>query len=62
MDFVVVGEVSNGLEGIVKVLDLYLDLIILDLNMKGILGLDILCLLCVYDVDVCVVVFIVLDE
>ena len=35
-DFVVVGEASNGSDGVALALELNPDLIILDLNMKGI--------------------------
>ena len=61
-DFVVVGEASNGTEGIAKALDLQPDLIILDLNMKGISGLDTLRSLRAHDVDARVVVLTVSDE
>ena len=61
-DFVVVGEASNGSEGIAKALDLQPDLIILDLNMKGISGLDTLRSLRAHDVDARVVVLTVSDE
>ncbi len=61
-DFVVVGEASNGTEGIEQALKLTPDLIILDLNMKGISGLDTLRALRANDVDARIVVLTVSDE
>ena len=61
-DFVVVGEASNGTEGVAQALKLQPDLIILDLNMKGISGLDTLRSLRAHDVDARVVVLTVSDE
>lgn len=61
-DFSVVGEVGSGEEVLCLVVELDLDMILLDLNMKGMNGLDILCVLCEVGVDVCIVVFIVFDD
>lgn len=61
-DFVVVGEASNGSEGVAQALKLQPDLIMLDLNMKGISGLDTLRSLRAHDVDARVVVLTVSDE
>lgn len=61
-DFVVVGEASNGKEGVAQALALQPDLIILDLNMKGISGLDTLRTLRTHDIDARVVVLTVSDE
>ena len=61
-DFVVVGEASNGSEGVTQALKLQPDLIMLDLNMKGISGLDTLRSLRAHDVDARVVVLTVSDE
>ena len=61
-DFVVVGEASNGSEGVAQALKLQPDLIMLDLNMKGISGLDTLRSLRAHDVNARVVVLTVSDE
>lgn len=61
-DFVVVGEASNGSDGVALALELNLDLIILDLNMKGISGLDTLRALRAKEVDARIVVLTVSDE
>jgi len=61
-DFVVVGEASNGSEGVAQALKLQPDLIMLDLNMKGISGLDTLRSLRAHDVNARVVVLTVSDD
>lgn len=64
-DFVVVGEASNGSDGVALALELNPDLIILDLNMKGISGLDTLRALRALrakEVDARIVVLTVSDE
>lgn len=57
----VVGEASNGTEGVALALATEPDLIILDLNMKGISGLDTLRALRAKDVDARIVVLTVSD-
>ena len=57
----VVGEASNGTEGVALALATEPDLIILDLNMKGISGLDTLRALRAKGVDACNVVLTVSD-
>ncbi|WP_150539782.1 two-component system response regulator NarL [Actinobacillus vicugnae] len=61
-NFVVVGEASNGTDGIALALDKDPDLIILDLNMKGISGLDTLRSLRNHGVDSRIIVLTVSDE
>lgn len=60
--FVVVGEASNGTDGIKLALQLEPDVIILDLNMKGISGLDTLRSLRAKGVDARIIVLTVSDE
>ncbi|AFU19514.1 two-component system response regulator NarL [Actinobacillus suis] len=61
-NFVVIGEASNGTDGIALALDKDPDLIILDLNMKGISGLDTLRSLRTHGVDSRIIVLTVSDE
>lgn len=61
-DFSVVGEASNGTDGVKLAIELEPDLIILDLNMKGISGLDTLRSLRAQGVDARIVVLTVSDE
>ncbi|WP_427835026.1 response regulator [Actinobacillus pleuropneumoniae] len=61
-NFVIVGEASNGTDGISIALDTNPDLIILDLNMKGISGLDTLRALRKHGIDSRIVVLTVSDE
>lgn len=61
-NFVVIGEASNGTDGIALALDKDPDLIILDLNMKGISGLDTLRALRNRGVDSRIIVLTVSDE
>lgn len=61
-NFVVIGEASNGTDGITLALDKDPDLIILDLNMKGISGLDTLRSLRTHGVDSRIIVLTVSDE
>ncbi|WP_018650942.1 two-component system response regulator NarL [Actinobacillus capsulatus] len=61
-NFVVIGEASNGTDGIALALDKDPDLIILDLNMKGISGLDTLRSLRNHGVDSRIIVLTVSDE
>lgn len=61
-NFVVIGEASNGTDGIALALDKNPDLIILDLNMKGISGLDTLRSLRTHGVDSRIIVLTVSDE
>lgn len=58
----VVGEASNGTDGVALALNTNPDLIILDLNMKGISGLDTLRSLRANGVDARIVVLTVSDE
>ncbi|WP_439240060.1 two-component system response regulator NarL [Lonepinella sp. BR2474] len=60
-DFRVVGEASNGNDGISLALKLAPDLIILDLNMKGLSGLDTLKALRAEGVDARIVILTVSD-
>lgn len=60
--FTVVGEASNGTDGIALTLQLDPDVIILDLNMKGLSGLDTLRSLRSQGVDARIVVLTVSDE
>ncbi|MCL7721080.1 response regulator [Actinobacillus pleuropneumoniae] len=61
-NFMIVGEASNGTDGISIALDTNPDLIILDLNMKGISGLDTLRALRKHGIDSRIVVLTVSDE
>ncbi|AKO36177.1 nitrate/nitrite response regulator [[Haemophilus] ducreyi] len=61
-NFTIVGEASNGNDGIALALDTDPDLIILDLNMKGISGLDTLRALRKQGVDSRIIVLTVSDE
>ncbi|EFX92185.1 nitrate/nitrite response regulator protein [Actinobacillus ureae] len=61
-NFVVIGEASNGTDGIALALGKDPDLIILDLNMKGISGLDTLRSLRTHGVDSRIIVLTVSDE
>lgn len=61
-NFTVIGEANNGTEGVELALKLNPDLIILDLNMKGISGLDTLRSLRAKGVDARIVVLTVSDE
>lgn len=61
-NFVVVGEASNGTDGIALALEKNPDLIILDLNMKGISGLDTLLSLRHHGVDSRIIVLTVSAE
>ncbi|UKH21210.1 response regulator [Actinobacillus pleuropneumoniae] len=61
-NFVIVSEASNGTDGISIALDTNPDLIILDLNMKGISGLDTLRALRKHGIDSRIVVLTVSDE
>lgn len=61
-NFVIVGEASNGTDGISIALDTNPDLIILDLNMKGISGLDTLRALRKHGIDSRIIVLTVSDE
>ncbi|WP_440162819.1 response regulator [Actinobacillus pleuropneumoniae] len=61
-NFIIVGEASNGTDGISIALDTNPDLIILDLNMKGISGLDTLRALRKHGIDSRIVVLTVSDE
>ncbi|QIW16508.1 DNA-binding response regulator [Pasteurellaceae bacterium RH1A] len=61
-NFEVVGEASNGLDGIELALEQEPDVIILDLNMKGLSGLDTLRALRSKGVDARIVVLTVSDE
>lgn len=60
--FCVVGEASNGTDGIALALETSPDVIILDLNMKGISGLDTLRGLRAEGVDARIIVLTVSDE
>ncbi|WGE31282.1 MULTISPECIES: response regulator [Actinobacillus] len=61
-NFVVIGEASNGTDGMNIALDTNPDLIILDLNMKGISGLDTLRALRKHGIDSRIIVLTVSDE
>ena len=61
-DIVVVGEAANGRDAIVKAIDLDPDLILLDLSMKGMDGIETLVALRDADVASCIVVFTVSDD
>ena len=61
-NFMIVGEASNGTDGISIALDKNPDLIILDLNMKGISGLDTLRALRKHGIDSRIIVLTVSDE
>lgn len=61
-NFTVVGEASNGMDGVKLAVELEPDLIILDLNMKGISGLDTLRALRAQGIDARIVVLTVSDE
>ncbi|WGE36088.1 response regulator [Actinobacillus genomosp. 1] len=61
-NFIIVGEASNGTDGISIALDKNPDLIILDLNMKGISGLDTLRALRKHGIDSRIIVLTVSDE
>lgn len=60
-DFTVIGEASNGTDGIALALNMHPDIIILDLNMKGISGLDTLRALRSEGVDARIIVLTVSD-
>lgn len=60
--FSVVGEASNGTDGIKLALRLEPDVIILDLNMKGLSGLDTLRSLRAQGIDARIIVLTVSDE
>lgn len=61
-DFTVVGEASNGKEGIALVKAVRPDLLLLDLNMKDISGLEVLRQLKAADLDTRVVMVTVSDQ
>lgn len=61
-DFDVVGEASNGTDGLALALKVQPDLIILDLNMKGISGLDTLRAMRREGIDARIVVLTVSDD
>lgn len=61
-NFMIVGEASNGTDGISIALDKNPDLIILDLNMKGISGLDTLRALRKHGIDSRIIVLTVSDQ
>ncbi|PST90174.1 DNA-binding response regulator [Photobacterium sp. NCIMB 13483] len=60
--FDVIGEASNGNEAIALAHKLPVDLILLDLNMKGISGLDTLITLRNEGIDACIVILTVSDN
>lgn len=60
-DFTVIGEASNGTDGIALALNMNPDIIILDLNMKGISGLDTLRALRSEGIDARIIVLTVSD-
>lgn len=61
-DFKVVGEASNGKEGIALVREIKPDLLLLDLNMKDMSGLDVLRKLRAGDLDTRIVMITVSDQ
>lgn len=61
-DFTIVGEASNGADAVQMALDTEPDLILLDLNMKGMSGLDTLNAMRLEGIQSCIVVLTVSDS
>ncbi len=61
-EFDVIGEASNGNEAIALAHKIPVDLILLDLNMKGMSGLDTLITLRNEGIDACIVILTVSDN